>query len=188
MSRRRVVVTGAQGFLGRHVVAAFLASGDTEVVGVGRSPRSDACFTHDLAWLDGRVPAPLGPLRPPSADDAYRYLVADLGSDEGQATLRAVGPDVVIHAAAALRDDPWPVLRAANLDSVVGLFRALEPDAGPRPHVVAVSSGSVYGAVPPASSAGSGHTLATGTVHCCQLAPRGSVDGAPSSRTRNVRF
>ena len=54
---RRIVITGAQGFLGRYLVADALESDiDVQILGLGRSPRSDDHFTFDLAWRGGREP------------------------------------------------------------------------------------------------------------------------------------
>lgn len=151
-SARRVLVTGAQGLLGRLVVATFLAADEgTSVVGVGRSPRTDGFFTHDLAWAGRSVRAPLPQdLRVVATNPRYRYVEIDLR--HGPAVTDLLGdirPDVVVHSAAALRDEPWPALAASNIDSVVGLLTAIGHVPGERPTVVLASSGSVYGVTPP---------------------------------------
>ena len=46
----RVVVTGAQGFVGRHLVDLLLGIPGVEVLGVGRSPDDRAWFTHEVHW------------------------------------------------------------------------------------------------------------------------------------------
>ena len=49
-----------EGFVGRYVVARLLSSdGSVEVLGIGRSPRSDDAFTHSVRWAARRVVAPL---------------------------------------------------------------------------------------------------------------------------------
>jgi nucleoside-diphosphate-sugar epimerase len=147
---RRVLVTGAQGLLGRHVVARLLADPATErVVGVGRSPRLAAHYTHRLRWLDTTAAAPVpGNLRRAEADARYRYVPADVGSPAALGAVMAdLVPDTVVHAAAALRDEAWADLYASNVGATFGLFDALGQAGVPAPRVVFVSSGSVYGLV-----------------------------------------
>lgn len=142
----RVLVTGAQGLLGRHVVARLLAGGAERVLGLGRSPRRDDTYTHDLAWLDRRVPAPLpGYLRGVVRDRRYDYTALDLrDTDSVAATVGRFRPDAVVHAAAALRDESWPALSESNVEATLSLLAGLGATGSPR--VVLVSSGSVYGA------------------------------------------
>ena len=150
---RRVLVTGAQGLLGRHVVAHLLADPATEqVVGVGRSPRMPGHYTHHLRWLDTTAAAPVpGDLRRAETDGRYRYEPADAGSSEALAAVMGdLVPDTVVHAAAALRDEAWADLFASNVGATFGLFDALGAmgrTGAPAPRVVFVSSGSVYGQV-----------------------------------------
>lgn len=150
MTGARVLVTGAQGFLGRHLVAHWLAvRPDPTLLGVGRSPQLDSQFTYDLAWCGRRVPAPLPVyLRGPSAP-AAGYSRLDLG-DEGavEGALQGFRPDVVVHAAAALRDSDWGSLLQANVQTVMVLVQALRKIPAP-PRLVLVSSGSVYGPADP---------------------------------------
>ena len=45
----RYLVTGAQGFLGRYLIAHLLATDPEAIVfGVGRSPRNDLALTHEV--------------------------------------------------------------------------------------------------------------------------------------------
>src|SRR5262245_3963234 len=135
----RVLVTGAQGFLGRSLVAAFLSEGYEAVAGVGRSPRNDDVFTHTLEWCGARTSAPVpAALRPPGA----RYDYASVDVRDADAVAQAVAtfrPDVVVHAAASLRGEDFESLVDANIRSAYGLL------AGFDGRVVLVSSGSVYG-------------------------------------------
>jgi nucleoside-diphosphate-sugar epimerase len=145
----RVLVTGAQGFVGRHVVAeALRRRPDAEVVGVGRSPRRDDVFTYDLAWAGRRVPAPLPPaIRAAATDRRYTYERVDVRDAERlRDILRRHRAAVIVHAASALRDDPWDDLVRANVLGVVGMVDAVRR-IEPMPRIVLVSSGSVYGAV-----------------------------------------
>jgi nucleoside-diphosphate-sugar epimerase len=145
----RVLVTGAQGFLGHHLVAELLGSrSSAEILGVGRSERLDATFTYDLQWGDRRVRAPLPPATAAVASDArYDYESADLADAEVVAGLmRRFRPDVIVHGASALRDDPWPALWRSNVQTVVAILEAIAASPPPAPRLVLVSSGSVYGA------------------------------------------
>jgi nucleoside-diphosphate-sugar epimerase len=144
----RVVVTGAQGLLGRHLAAALLDDGADAVLGLGRSERRGDRYTYDLAWLGSRVPAPLpASLEDREADPRYDYASLDLRDGEAVGNaLRAFRPQVVIHAAAALRDAPWDKLIASNLQATVGLAQALTAVTDGPTRLVLVSSGSVYGA------------------------------------------
>ena len=142
----RVAVTGAQGLLGRQLVSAALDGGAEAVLGLGRSPRSDDRFTHDLEWLGRRVPAPLpAALRPAAVDARYEYARVDLCDvDAVSAAARRFRPDTVIHAAAALRDEGWDRLVASNMNALFGLVRGFASQ--PPPKLVLTSTGSVYGA------------------------------------------
>ena len=76
----RVLVTGAQGLLGRSVVAALLSAVPCPtVVGVGAVQRLDDVFTHDLAWCGERVLAPLPTaLQWIASHPSYDYRRVDL--------------------------------------------------------------------------------------------------------------
>jgi GDP-4-dehydro-6-deoxy-D-mannose reductase len=130
-------------------VAEWLGSRPSaEILGVGRSERLDATFTYDLRWGDRRVPAPLPPATAAVTSDArYGYESADLGDLEAVAALlRSFRPDVIVHGASALRDDPWPELLRSNVQTVVAILEAIAASRRPAPRLVLVSSGSVYGA------------------------------------------
>src|ERR1700749_2447083 len=101
--RGTVLVTGAQGFLGRYVVAELMRAG-ADVIGLGRSEHLPGFFTHDLNG--GRAPLP-SELR---VTDTMAYVRISLEDDQGiGAVLRRICPRRVIHLAGALRDEPWPV-------------------------------------------------------------------------------
>ncbi len=147
----KVVITGAQGFLGRHVVAEALATEtDIQVLGLGRSPRSDDRFTFDLAWPGGRQIAPVPrSLLATASDRRYAYESVDLTDLRNVFdVLRAFAPELVIHAAGALRDEPWATLVSANLVATGVLMEATAMLSSVRPRVVLVSSGSIYGELP----------------------------------------
>jgi GDP-4-dehydro-6-deoxy-D-mannose reductase len=136
----RVLITGAQGFLGRSLTAALLATDCPAILGVGRSARSDDVLTHTLDWAGRPVPAPVPEgLRP--TDDRYDYRPLDVRDPAAVARVVAdFRPDVAIHAAASLRGEGLDSLLEANVRSAYGLL------TGYAKRVVLVSSGSVYGA------------------------------------------
>jgi GDP-4-dehydro-6-deoxy-D-mannose reductase len=148
---RRVLITGAQGFLGRYVAADWLeADGDAAICGIGRSEESDSHFTHTVHWGERRVRAPLHPqLAGSLRSDRYRYQALDMTDSQSLTELMAeLRPSHVIHLAAALRDDPTRRLVEANIVTVVSLFESISMAEIPPPRVVLGSSGSIYGMVP----------------------------------------
>ncbi len=144
---RPLLVLGGQGFLGRHVVDAWLSRPGASAAGVGRSPRTDRAFSFDVEWSGERVAAPLPPgLLVAARSAAYRYERCDLTQAAAlRDLLQRVRPAAVVHSAAALRDSPWPQLVDANVTTVVALVEAVASLPPPLPRVVLVSSGSVYG-------------------------------------------
>jgi GDP-4-dehydro-6-deoxy-D-mannose reductase len=146
----RVLVTGAQGFLGRNTVAALLQNPTiVRVIGVGRSPRSADYFTYDVPTRGEMHRAPLpAALRTIDGDPRYRYVRADLrNAGDLAAVLSTEDPDAVIHCAAALRDESLSDLLDSNVHGATALFEAIGTHRSPadHPRVVFVSSGSVYG-------------------------------------------
>lgn len=141
------LVTGAQGFTGRFTVAAILrADPQAQVVGTGRSPALAATFTHAVTWGERRIVAPLPRELVDFEPARYRYVACDLNDALALSGLIASAqPSVVIHLAAALRDDPAEHLVAANVSGTIALVSALGK-LERKPAVVLGSSGSVYGA------------------------------------------
>jgi nucleoside-diphosphate-sugar epimerase len=147
-----LVVTGAQGFLGRYVVRRWLAHDPAAtVVGVGRSPALAGVFTHDLSGPRGREPAPVPDgLRVTSTDPRVAYHRLDLDDTTGlEALLQDVRPVAVVHCAGALRDEPLARLLSANELGSAAVVRAVGRCADPRPRLVLVSSGAVTGRIVP---------------------------------------
>jgi GDP-4-dehydro-6-deoxy-D-mannose reductase len=124
----RVLVTGADGFVGRHLVHRLLVAGHE--VGAGCRPGGDP-----VAWGDDRV-------------NSLPLELTDDGSI--QATL-AFQPDAVVHLAAIAsnreaREDPgraWEVNAAGTARLAEALGRRRE--SGADPMLLAVSTGEVYG-------------------------------------------
>ncbi|KMO43564.1 hypothetical protein VQ03_07680 [Methylobacterium tarhaniae] len=144
----RIMITGAQGFLGRYLAAEWLAAEPGAVIlGLGRSPALPGTFTHEVHWGEAALPAPLPPgLVRILATPRYAYRAIDIGDGSGLArTIREFRPDLVVHLAAALRDDPPDRLVSTNIGGVVSLLGALRASGVMPRKVVLGSSGSVYG-------------------------------------------
>lgn len=145
----RLLVTGAQGLLGRYLVHALLTNyPSATVLGIGRSPFTTEFFTHSLsmAGRSFRAPVPAS-LRPTS--DRYQYHTLDLLDPVAtKALVCEFEPNVVFHLASGLRGDPVDRLMRSGVEASVRLMEALASLNGPRPRVLLCSSGAVYGAVP----------------------------------------
>jgi nucleoside-diphosphate-sugar epimerase len=127
-SGRRVLITGAAGFIGRRLAAALAAAGAE--VSVVEAPAAR------LAGLQDRFP------------DIHDYL---LDIRDGEAVRRAVGssrPEYVFHLAAAGVTDPFLSLEralAVNLHGAINVFRACFQDPPPEARVIRlVHSGTPY--------------------------------------------
>ena len=130
---RRIVVTGAAGFIGSHLCEALVARGD-QVVGID-------CFTDYY----GR-PAKEENLARLLASPGFRFAEADLRSDELEPLLD--GADVVINEAATpglvLSWDDFDRYQSCNLGAAKRLVDAsIAVGVG---HLVQASTSSVYGA------------------------------------------
>jgi 3-dehydroquinate synthase len=146
--KRRVVITGAQGFLGRYLVAHWLRSDpEVEIVGLGRSKRREDAFTHVVHWGDKRVPAPLPPeVLVDERSVRYRYVALDLrGGSALTGLLQEVRPHVVVHLAGELRDAAPDLLFSTNVGATIALLEAIAGAGIAPPRVVLGSSGAVYG-------------------------------------------
>jgi 3-dehydroquinate synthase len=149
---RRILVTGAQGFLGRYLVARLLgAEPGSEVLGLGRSPRLEDCFTHSLQWGAARLEAPLpeelrGALRSPR----YHYMSLDLlRQPELTGLLMDFRPHRVFHLASGLRDAAPDHLFRTNVEGTISLIEAIREAGIEPPRLVLGSTGFLYGQVEP---------------------------------------
>lgn len=143
----RVLITGAQGFLGRTVTADWLdACPEAVVLGLGRSAPL-AGFTHTATCRGRPVPAPLpGAMQRSLASPRATYAAVDVL--DRAALMRVASsfqPTVVVHLAARLKDDAPAELVRVNVE---GTLTLLDVVAGlpHRPRVILGSSGAVYGA------------------------------------------
>lgn len=128
---KRLLVTGADGFVGRWLVRAALAEGLEVVaaIGPGGKPPSE--------WLDK-----------PDAD-RVEWFELDITSADGLQRVADCRADAVVHLAAvasgaAARRDPALASRV-NTDAAVSLTRALVQGGNPV-RLLFVSTGEVYGA------------------------------------------
>jgi nucleoside-diphosphate-sugar epimerase len=145
---RRFFITGAQGFVGRYLVAQLLSTaGAIHVLGVGRSPRLDQSFTHVISWGAKRLLAPLpAGLQEVDGEARYHYVAADLRQSLFVTQLlRDFQPQVIIHLASGLRDDPPYRLLQSNIEGTVQLITAIADSGIEPPRLVLCSTGGVYG-------------------------------------------
>ena len=130
----RWLVTGGSGFLGRHILAE-LAAGPAEVAEV---------FT-----LGRRLPA---------GCDPSRFVQTDLAAGDVEGILRALAPDLVIHAAGVTPPADPGALERGNAIATARLVAALEAEGRPV-RLIALGSAAELGSVPVESlPVGEGYT------------------------------
>jgi nucleoside-diphosphate-sugar epimerase len=148
----RILVTGAQGFVGRYLVRALL-DGDRRiaVLGIGRSSRQDALFTHAVTCRGRQVPAPLpAELREAATDSRYRYASADIEREsELVKVLDEFRPHSIIHLATALRDEAPLRLLRSNVQGTINLLSAIGHCGLTGASALLGSSAAVYGPAGP---------------------------------------
>lgn len=135
---RRYLVTGAQGFVGRHLAARILETvEDAEVVGIGRSASVEGFFS-------GGRPLP-EELRALPAHQ-YRYEpMSLLDTEKLRSLVREVRPRCIFHLASALHSATERELVETNVEGTSSLLKAVAQAQGADALVVLGSSGSVYG-------------------------------------------
>lgn len=147
----RALITGAQGFVGRYVVAHWLDQDPAiELIGLGRSKRNAETFTHLVSRGSERIMAPLPkPLAEAARSARYSYICADLLERSTlTAILREVAADVIVHLASGLRDDASEYLFKTNVLGTESLYHAAAAAySGALPPILIASSGSIYGSV-----------------------------------------
>lgn len=141
----RYAVTGAQGFIGRYMVAHLLDhSPQATVLGIGRSPLQNSFFGHSVSRSAQRLPAPLPQALRDLDCQRYSYLPCELGSAECSAVLRHFNPTTVVHLAASLRGQSEEDIFQNNVHSTEGLLDSIGR-SGITPRLLLASSAGVYG-------------------------------------------
>jgi nucleoside-diphosphate-sugar epimerase len=141
---QRYLLTGAQGFIGRHMVSHLRChSPESTLLGVGRSPQQDSFFNYSLSCGDHLVPAALPEHLRTVFGHRYRYVSMDIASDEFAAAVLDFRPTKVIHLAAALRGIPDELIFQSNVRSTTSLLHAIEQSDVEM--LLFASSGGVYG-------------------------------------------
>ncbi|MGB6517843.1 MAG: NAD-dependent epimerase/dehydratase family protein [Candidatus Cybelea sp.] len=143
----RALITGSQGFVGRYLVAALLASDPKiRILGVGRS-QPCSTFTHRITLSSAPIPAPLpASLGRLSSDGRYEYVSGNIRDRTAmRAILREFRPDVIFHLASGLRDDAPHHLFGTSVEGTIGFLESVRDAALNLRALVIGSSGSVYG-------------------------------------------
>jgi nucleoside-diphosphate-sugar epimerase len=144
----RFLITGAQGFAGRYLAAQLLsAARGAEILGVGRSPRNGDRFTHAIHWGATRLAAPLPEeLSHVDSSIGYQYIAVDIcDCARLMKVMRDFRPQIIIHLASALRDDPPESLSRTNIEGTVSLVEAIGASGIEKPKLIVGSTGGVYG-------------------------------------------
>jgi|GEM_PF-351369 len=143
---KRYFVTGAQGFVGRYLISSILQSQkDAGVLGIGRSSCQNHSFTHCVQWACKPVPAPL----PPGLtikSRRYEYVPVNVHRRDHIAEMLAdFQPNVVVHLASGLRDDPTSSLLTTNVEGTIDLLEAVSGIKKTVEKIILGSTGGVYG-------------------------------------------
>ncbi len=141
----RVLVTGAQGFIGRYTVAAALHAGAESVCGFGRSQQSHTTFTHEITIRGVARPALLPePLQNELKDQRYSYYSCEINDASGLNSVIAITrPEVIIHLASTRREEGAARLIDGNIHGIRTLIDVCAGRGIQR--IVFGSSGGVYG-------------------------------------------
>ena len=149
---KRILVTGSQGFLGRHVTAEILRRiPAAQVTGVGRQVEERRFWPQAMVLGERTVRFRLPrELEEAAAHPRYRYAAQDLTDRPGlMRLLQDTQPRIIVHLAAALCQDPPDELFAVNVGAVNHLFEAVVGAGIPTPRILLCSSAAVYGEVAP---------------------------------------
>ena len=123
----RILVTGAQGFLGRHLAARLLgADSETRVLGIGRSPGSK--HLHPFRALGIR---PCSGATPGGREGIARVaavrvrLARHRRQSELTGLLGEFRPHRIFHLASGLRDDAPDHLFRTNVEGTIHLIEGI---------------------------------------------------------------
>ncbi len=142
------LITGYQGFLGRYLAYGLQRRyPDAVIYGIGRSPLLTHFFTHNIRFDSAAVSAPLPEeLAVFFAGSEQWYRRADLLDRQRiQDVLQELRPDIIVHLAAGLRDDPIELLFATNVLGTVRLIEAILRASLKLKKLILGSTGAVYG-------------------------------------------
>ena len=134
---KNILVTGATGYIGKHIVLQLLDAGHNVV---GSARKSDG---------DAEICAALNPvLKDPSALKNYKTVQLDLSEDHGWSSALD-GIDVLMHTAS-----PFPIVQPKDPDAIVrpavdGTLRALDAAKSAGVETVVMTSSSVAIMDPP---------------------------------------
>ncbi len=144
---RTVLVTGAQGFVGRYMTYELLRARGPAVVGVGRSPLSSRTFTHNVFRNGTDQPALLTPELLEAAEaPRYCYRQADVTDVHAMTGVIAdFEPEIIIHLASTRREEPVERLIDGNVHGVRSLLDACRASGVRVKRIVLGSSGGTYG-------------------------------------------
>jgi len=130
----RILITGADGFLGRRVARALLARAEAADSPGGNAPPTELCLTDRT---------PFEPIA--SAIAEVSAVVGDLADPGFCSRLAEQRFDSIFHLAASLTLDTETDPDAALAANVAALGRLLPRQAGLRPRVILASSIAVFG-------------------------------------------
>lgn len=133
-----ILVTGANGFVGRHLVQTLLKSSDTQVVSIGGPNPENSTPFHESALSVG-------------ISNAHAYEVADLATPESfRSLIRRYQPDQIYHLAgiAVTHSTSYEDYEQINVRGTFHLARIVLEEMGPTCKFLFVSSSGVYGTLP----------------------------------------
>jgi GDP-4-dehydro-6-deoxy-D-mannose reductase len=145
--KNRVFITGAQGFVGRYLVAHWLETDpEVEILGVGRSPFVPDRFTHKIHHGNIEIQAPL-PAHLKIGSRRYKYVSLDIRQRAHLSRLlQTHRPNMIVHLASYLRGDNVAGYFETNVGGTIALMEAVAESALEITKLVIGSTGGVYGA------------------------------------------
>lgn len=146
--KNRVFISGAQGFVGRYLVAHWLkVDPEAQILGVGRSAFMRETFTHTVHRGDREVLAPLPHTLRTGDGDRYTYLSRDIRQKaEIGRVLHEFRPDVVVNLASFLRGGSVEQYFQTNVGGIVAVVEAMVESRIQVKKLLIASTGGVYGA------------------------------------------
>jgi nucleoside-diphosphate-sugar epimerase len=148
--KNHVLITGAQGFVGRYLVAHWLeVDPEAEILGVGRSPFIPDHFTHKIHFGSGEIHAPL-PKNMKVRSRRYKYVSVDIRQKvQLSRILRTYRPNIIVHLASYLRGNGVAEYFETNVGGTITLIEAVAETGLEVTKLLIGSTGGVYGAPSP---------------------------------------